>query len=126
MKSFISKLTVLTLVLALIGWLLFSLVFPEYYLPILPLLLLFFYLVSLGIHAFLYKQAKKNVGKFTRASMLVTLIKLVVYSTIAVVYIAFNRENAYPFVACLLLLYVIYTVLEVREITTTVKRKRKK
>jgi len=126
MKSFIIKLTVLTLVVALAGWLLFALVFPEYYLHILPFLLLFFYLVSLGIHAFLFSQAKKDVGKFTRSSMLVTIFKLFLYTTVAVVYVALNKEDAFPFVICMLLLYVVYTFFEVREIAIAARSKSKK
>lgn len=121
MKPFIVKLTGITLAIALIGWLIFSLAFPEYYLPILPFLLLFFYLATIGIHAYQLKMAKKDIGKFTRSNMLVTFFKLVLYSVVAVVYIAIKKENAIPFVVCLMLLYLIYTFFEVTEITKITK-----
>ncbi|WP_319271754.1 hypothetical protein [uncultured Draconibacterium sp.] len=121
MKAFIVKLTGITLAIALIGWLVFSLAFPEYYLPVLPFLLLFFYLATMGIHAYQLKMAKKDIGKFTRSNMLVTFFKLVLYSIVAVVYIAIDKENAIPFVVCLMLLYLIYTFFEVTEITKITK-----
>ena len=121
MKAFIVKLTGITLTIALIGWLVFSLAFPEYYLPVLPFLLLFFYLATMGIHAYQLKMAKKDIGKFTRSNMLVTFFKLVLYSIVAVVYIAIDKENAIPFVVCLMLLYLIYTFFEVTEITKITK-----
>ena len=126
MKAFIVKLTGITLAIALIGWLVFSLAFPEYYLPVLPFLLLFFYLATMGIHAYQLKMAKKDIGKFTRSNMLVTFFKLVLYSIIAVVYIAIDKENAIPFVVCLMLLYLIYTFFEVTEITKITKSTDKK
>lgn len=126
MKAFIVKLTGITLAIALIGWLVFSLAFPEYYLPVLPFLLLFFYLATMGIHAYQLKMAKKDIGKFTRSNMLVTFFKLVLYSVVAVVYIAIDKENAIPFVVCLMLLYLIYTFFEVTEITKITKFTNKK
>ena len=103
MKAFIVKLTGITFAIAVIGWLVFSLAFPEYYLPVLPFLLLFFYLATMGIHAYQLKMAQKDIGKFTRSNMLITFFKLVLYSVVAVVYIALDKENAIPFVICLML-----------------------
>ncbi len=125
MKSFIVKLTGITLAIALIGWLVFSLALPEYYIPILPFLLVFFYLATIGVHAYQLNLAKKDMGKFTRSNMLVTFFKLILYSVVAVVYIAFDKENAIPFVVCLMLLYLIFTFVEVSEITRISKSSKK-
>ena len=126
MKSFIVKLTGITLAIALIGWLVFSLAFPEYYLPVLPFLLLFFYLTTVGIHGYQFKMAQKNAAKFTRSSMIVTTFKLLLYSVVAVIYVALDKENALPFVICLMLLYIIYTAFEVIEITKLARSTGKK
>jgi len=117
MKSFIAKLTVLTLAIALVGWLFFSMFLPEYYLPVFPWLLIFFYAFTLAVHAYQVNLSKKDLGKFTRSNMLITFVKLVVYSAAAIIYIAFDKENAFPFVICLFLLYFVYTFFEVAEIT---------
>lgn len=115
MKSFIIKLTVLTLGLALLGWLVFSLFLPEYYLPVLPFLLLFFYCVTIAIHAYQISLSKKDIGKFARSNMMITFFKLILYSVVAIVYIAYDKEHAIPFVICLMLAYLIYTFIEVSE-----------
>lgn len=117
MKSFIVKLTGITLAIALIGWLVFTLLLPEHYLPVMPFLLLFFYTVTIGVHAYQLNLAKKDMGKFTRSNMLVTFFKLILYSTATIIYIVFDKENAIPFVVCLMLLYLIYTFIEVAELT---------
>lgn len=117
MKSFITKLTALTLAIALIGWLVFSLFLPEYYLPVFPFLLGFFFVVTLAIHAYQLKIAKKDIGKFARSNMLITFFKLMAYSLLAVIYIALDRENAIQFVAGLMFLYLVYSFFEVKEVS---------
>ena len=117
MKQFVVKLSGLTLFIALIGWLIFSIFLPEYYLPVLPFLLIFFFVVTILIHNYQLKLAKKSMAKFTRSSMLVTFFKLVLYSVVAVVYIALDTENAIPFVICLMILYIVYTSIEAKELT---------
>lgn len=117
MKSFVTKLTILSLILALAGWLVFSLLIPQYYIPILPFLLIFFYATTLGVHTYQVGLSKKDMAKFTRSNMLVTFFKLMVYSTSAILYIAIDKENAIPFVVCLMILYLVFTYVEVSEIT---------
>lgn len=117
MRSFITKLTALTLAIALIGWLVFSLFLPEYYLPVFPFLLGFFFVVTLAIHAYQLKIAKKDIGKFARSNMLITFFKLMTYSVLAVIYIALDRENAIQFVVGLMFLYLVYSFFEVKEVS---------
>lgn len=125
MKRFLAKILLLTLALALIGWLFFTLFFPEYYLPVFPYLLGFFFIVTVAIHAYQIKLAQKDIGKFTRSNMLVTFLKLIIYSVVAVVYIASDSENALPFVIGLMLLYLVYSFVEVSEITRFSKNSKK-
>lgn len=126
MKQFIVKLIGITAAIALISWLVFSLFLADYYLPVLPYLLLFFFVVTILIHAYQLKLAKKDIGKFARSNMLITFFKLVLYSVVAIVYIAFDAENAIVFVICLMLLYLIFTFFEVAEITRNSKPEGKK
>ncbi len=123
LKRFIVKITGISIILALVGWLIFALFLPEYYLSVLPFALLFFLTATIFVHAYQLNLAKKDIAKFTRFSMLVTFLKLVVYSVFGVVYIAFNSENAVVFVICLMILYAVYTIIEVVEITQISRRK---
>ncbi len=125
MKSFLTKLVGITLVSALIGWLAFSLFLPEYYLPVFPFLLGFFFLVTFAIHSYQLKIAKKDIGRFARSNMLITFFKLMLYSIIAVVYIALYKENAIQFVVVLMVLYLIFSVFETSELTKISKSKGK-
>lgn len=115
MRKFITKLTVAALTLVLAGGLVFGFILPQLYLPVLPFVLLFFYLATVAVHAWQVKLAKNNMAKFTRSNMLITFLKLVVYSVFAVAYIAVDRENALVFVICLMMIYLVFTALEVVE-----------
>jgi phosphatidylglycerophosphate synthase len=117
MKSFIIKLTVRPVALAIVAGLAFTFFVQQYYIPVLPFLLVFFYFITIAIHAYQMRLSKKDMGKFTRSTMLITFFKLVLYSVIAVVYIAFDKENAIPFVVCLMLLYLVFTFIETTEST---------
>jgi hypothetical protein len=126
MKQFIVKLIGITVAVAVAGWLVFSLFLPEYYLTVLPFLLLFFFLVTLLLHTYQINLAKKDMGRFTRSIMLVTFFKLILFSVVAVGYIAYDSENALVFVICLMLLYLIFTFFEVAEITRISRTGQKK
>ncbi len=125
MKQFILKILGASVVLALIGWLVFYYFLPEFYIPVLPFVLLFFAVVTISVHAWQLKLAKKDIAKFARTNMLITFFKLIVYSVFAVVYIAVDSENALVFVICLMLLYLIFTFLEVSDLTRISKNKQK-
>jgi hypothetical protein len=125
MKKFIINIAGISVVLTLIGWLIFSQFIPEYYLPVLPFLLLFFVATSVSIHAYQLKLAKKDIAKFTRSNMLITFFKLVLYSAVAVIYMAADRKNAKVFVICFMVLYLIFTVFEVFSLIRITNSKKK-
>ncbi|HSM47551.1 MAG TPA: hypothetical protein VK872_07020 [Draconibacterium sp.] len=113
MKKFIIKIAVISVVLTLLGWLVFSQFIPQFYLPVLPFLLLFFIIVTIAVHAYQLQQAKKNMAKFARNNMLITFFKLIFYLIVAITYFAVDAKNAMVFVICFMLLYLIFTVVEV-------------
>ena len=117
MKQFTIKLTAITAAIALIGWLIFTFFLPQFYLTVFPFLLLFFFVVTMLIHAYQVNRAKKDTGKFIRSIMLITFLKLILFSVVAFAYIVLDSGNALPFVICLMLLYLIFTSFEVFEMT---------
>ena len=69
-------------------------------------------------------MAKSDMGKFTRGNMILTFVKLLVYSSFAVIYIAVDTENAKVFVAVFLLLYLVFAVFEVISLAGLSTRKK--
>lgn len=124
MKNYLIKLLVFTAVLAVAGILMFTIVVPQFYLPVFPWVLLFFALSSAGIHAYQIHMAKSDMGKFTRGNMIVTFTKLLIYSAFAIIYFAVDTENAKVFVAVFLLLYLVFAVFEVISLAGFAKQKK--
>lgn len=117
MKSFTVKLIALTLGLALAGWLVFSLFIPGHYLAVMPFLLLFFFLSTFIIHWIQLQLAQKDLGKFTRSNMIITFGKLLLYSILTIIYVVIDKQNTLTFVICMFLLYFIFNLFEVVEIS---------
>ena len=113
MKQFILKVLLITIVLAIGGGIIFSLFLPQYYVPVLPFLLLFFAATTILIHAYQLKMAKKNMAKFASSNMLLSFSKLFLYSLVAIIYFILDTENAIVFVICLMLFYLVFTTFEV-------------
>ncbi len=120
MKNFIVKLTLLTLAIALLGGLAFTLFIPEHYLHVFPALLLLFFIVTMLVHIYLRKFLNKKPGKFMSRSMLVTFLKLMLYSAIGIIYIMVDTQHAVSFVIGLMLLYLIYTFFAIKELSKIV------
>lgn len=124
MKNYLIKLLMFTSVLAVAGVLLFTIVVPQFYLPVFPWVLLFFALSSAGIHAYQIHIAKSDMGKFTRGNMILTFVKLLLYSAFAIIYIAIDTENAKVFVAVFLFIYLIFSVFEVIMLAALTSRRK--
>jgi hypothetical protein len=123
MKSYLIKILLLTLVLAIGGAILFTFALPQYYLPVFPWVLLFFVVSSATIHKYQLHMAKLDMGKFTRGNMILTFVKLLLYSAFAIIYFAIDTENAKIFVAVFLAHYLIFAVFEVIALAGLTKQK---
>ena len=114
--NFYKKSTLLSILLFVTGLVTFSFLIPEFYLPVFPFLLLFFYLLSLLLQFLLYKIAKMKISNFAARFMAITMMKMFLLLILALVYIFLNKEEAIAFIVVFFLLYVIFTILEVRDI----------
>ena len=115
-SKFIKGLTVYTLVILAIGTLFFLTVFKQYFLMILPFVLLFYYVSTLILHHFMLLISKKDISKFSFKFMMLSLIKMFVYIIFGVLYIIVDEENAVIFLIVYLILYVAYAVYEVKSV----------
>ena len=123
MKQFLIKSTILTIIVFLLGSILYSTVLKSFYLAVLPYAVVFFYLTTNLVHAYLLKVAGNSGSRFSSHYMAVSFLKMFFYLAVAIVYVILNRENAKPFMAVFLLLYVVYTIFEVVEFLKVVKQK---
>ncbi len=122
LRKFIIISIILTGIIALTGLLAFTTFLARYYLPVFPLLLLFFFFINIIIHSFLVFSSGKKKIKFETAYMLSFFIKFLGYIIFMMIYIKTHKENAIIFVAGLFFLYIIYTSFEIKSIVSFIKR----
>lgn len=123
MKRFILQSTILTIIVFVLGTVVYSTFLQQYYLSILPFTVLFFYLVTNLVHTYLLKIAVKSGSRFTSQYMAVSFLKMFFYLAVAIVYALLNREYAKIFLGNFLVLYAIYTAFEVLQISKFVRQK---
>lgn len=121
-KSFIVKSTFLSIIIFALGAIVYSTIFKQFYLFILPLIPAFFYIVTNLVHAYLLRIANKSSSRFTSQYMATSFIKMFFYLAVAIIYVAINKEDAKIFLINYLLLYVFYTTFEVIEISKFVRQ----
>ncbi len=122
MKRFLIRSAILTILIFILGALLYSTVLKSYYFFTLPFLVLFFFVVTNLVHAYLLKIAGKSGPKFTSQYMATSFLKMFFFLLVAIAYIIIDKTNAKPFIFNFLLLYIIYAVLEVNEYLRVVKQ----
>ncbi|MFA5327753.1 MAG: hypothetical protein WC384_08190 [Prolixibacteraceae bacterium] len=123
MKKFIIQSTILTIIVFAMGVLLYSTILSQYYLKILPFAVLFFYVVTNLVHAYLLKIAVNSGSRFTSRYMAASFVKMFFYLGVAIVFVILHREIAKTFIANFLALYVFYTAFEVYQISKFMKQK---
>jgi hypothetical protein len=115
-KKFIRGLTVFTLIIVGVSAVLFLLFFKAYYLPVFPVVVLFYYLSTAFLHKYMIHITRKADSNFSFKFMLISFVKMFVYIVFGVLYIIIDDKNAVAFLIFYLLLYVAYAVYEVRSI----------
>lgn len=118
---FIRNLILFSIVLAVVIYL-FTLIIPESFItPVLPYLFVFFFSVTLLVHYFLHKVSQKKHNSFIRMFMLLSFGKLLFFLLVMILYAFIFRSDAKAFIIDFFLLYVFYTVFEVRHSLQVVK-----
>ena len=125
MKSFFIKSTIVTIIVFILGAILYSTLLKPFYLTILPFVVALFYVVTNLVHAYLLKITISSGSRFTSHYMAASFIKMFFYLAVAIVYSIINKEGAKIFLVNFLLLYVIYTTFEVIEFSKVVRQKNK-
>lgn len=117
LKNFSLKIIVAAAVMTVTAAFVFVYLIPNHYVYVLPWMLLFFALTSILIHGYQLSLVKKDMGKFTRSNMLLSMIRLMLYSFFAIGYLILDGTNAVAFLICLVVVYLVFTILELKDTT---------
>jgi len=113
-KKYVLKLFIFTIIIGLIGAVLFLRVFKNYYLPVFPCLLIFYFLITFLAHIFLLVATKRNTSRFASMFMLSSMLKMVVYIIFIVIYLLINRDDTIPFLITFFSGYLLFSIFEVK------------
>lgn len=121
--KFFAGLVLLTAIIALAAWLIFSSALQKYYPSIFPYILAYFFLLnSLFFYMFSRINKKKNT-LFIQQFMILFGVKFILYLISAIVVILLFKKEAVNIAVSAMILYLLYTGYEVYWMTTLVKRK---
>ncbi|HZK08475.1 MAG TPA: hypothetical protein VFC92_09760 [Bacteroidales bacterium] len=85
----------------------------HYFSPAIPWLLIFFVVIFNLVYFLQLKSTQSRNTKFVSVALLSTSFKLLLFLIILVVYALLNRNDAVNFIFAFLILYLIFTPLEV-------------
>lgn len=111
--QFILRLTILSIALGFIAFLLGRILPERMISPALPYLFLLFYLTAALVHYVLLRITTLNPRKFVSYFMLATFFKLMNYLIVILVYTLYVKEGILAFILSFFILYIIYTIFEV-------------
>lgn len=122
LKKFIVKGIFITLLLAVIGYFLFTGVFNPYYQVILPFVLLFIFLFTSVIHTILLKTARKEPKKLVNRFLMLTGLKMMIYLVFMIIYLVISKQDSAPFLLTFLIVYLVFSIFEILSILSHLKR----
>jgi hypothetical protein len=124
LKKFILGLAILSSILFIIGMILFKTVFPAWYFPFFPILVVIFMMIHSGFFMFFHRALNQSDNQFIRNFIITTGIKLLLYLILVLIYVLTSPQTAISFSVTLSLLYIAYTAYDLYFMLTMLKRKK--
>ncbi len=121
MKSYIIQMSLLTLVLMLILFVVDNFVFGEISLLFGYWVIFIFSLITQITHHFLLNLLKTKPNKFPLWYPLASMSKMFIYFVVALVYLLLNREQSVAFLICYVLCYLIFLIAETTSMSSIVR-----
>lgn len=122
LRNYIVRIIILTLIIAVAGIISFSTFLKDYYLSIYPYLLSFFFIIYIIVHVLLVYTSKWKKLKFNTAYLVSFFIKFLGLIIFVIIFLNNHKNNALPFILALFILYIIYTLFELKSIISYLKR----
>jgi len=126
MRRFFIRLLIFSLVLVLLAFLL-DLVLPDHLiLSAVSWLFIVFFVVTFAVHWIMLSILKYKPERFVSFFMLATVVKLVIYIIVILVYVFIKQEELLSFILAFFILYILYTGFEVYSILGHTKNAKQK
>ncbi|MCD4747071.1 MAG: hypothetical protein K8R58_12310 [Bacteroidales bacterium] len=111
--DFLKKISIFSVIIAIIIYAVLFFLPDNFKTPALPYLFFFFFALTLAVHYVLLKASEKKFSKFFNYFMLSTVVKLLIYFSVILLYVYINREDTIAFIITFFILYILFTAFEV-------------
>ena len=115
-NTFLKKITIYTVVLAVLQYVLSTQIPAAYVSSAWPVVILFFFAFTVLMHRFLLKSTEGRPQKFIFSFMMITTIKILLYLGIILVYVLVNKPDAVAFIGVFFLNYFLFTGFEISSV----------
>lgn len=114
--KFIKKLSIYTLIIALISFVLTYYIPEKYMSPAMFYLLAFFFIVAAFTYYLAIKALSKRTSRYANFFMISVFAKLLLYISIIVIYAFANASDIVGFIFVFFVYYLLFTVFETVEV----------
>jgi len=121
-NPYLYKITILTLILLLITIVLTRVSSSPAILPVLPLIVVFFFVVNVGVHYIIVRITLKKVKQFYNYFMVSTFLRLMLYLAIILIYSFSAKQGKAAFTVSFFIIYLLYSGFEVVTLSSDIKR----
>ena len=108
--QFLLRLTVMTAIIGLAGFLLQTFLPANTISPLYPYILILFYVVTALIHLVLLNITRLNPRRFVSYYMLATFVKLILYFTAVLIYVFTYRVHVLAFIITFFVSFIFFMV----------------
>ncbi len=122
-SGFLKSLLLFSALIYLAGFIIFSTVLSDHYLPVFHLLVFYFTLLSIAGRLVIGKTNMQKPGEFNMRYFLVRWTKVLLHIAFIVVYLFINRENILAFVLTFMCGYILYSIFDVYSLNFYLKKK---
>jgi hypothetical protein len=112
-KDFLKKTGIIAIILFAVYLLLFYLIPVKYISPAIPVIIVFFAILTTSVFYYQIKASLKRTSKFVNFFLLATALKLLLFLTLVVIYSLLNKADAANFILSFFITYVTFSVFEV-------------
>jgi len=111
--KFLEHLLIYSAILGAVAIILYVFLPKHFITPVLPFLFFFFAAITLISNYILLRSLKSKLSRFINTFLIMTIVKLILYVGIMIIYVLLNRSDAVPFMITFFILYLFYTIFEV-------------
>ena len=121
--KFFNALILFSALVFLSGYILFSTLLTDFFLPVFYLFVFYFMLLTLSGRLFLMNSNPDKPGDFHTRYFLVRWMKVIIHLIFIVVYLLTDRENIPAFIITFLACYILFSLFDIYTLSIYLKKK---